>query len=153
MLDTVLPDTVSGLLKVAIADARSLPRRTYLPYYGDWHCKTKGRCRVCLAGSVLASTAGLDPDYEVSLDRLAHNLLLKVESLDAMRTGNWSHAFELIYRHPPAQDLLDELHALPTPAHSNFAGWRQFDLHLKSLEALVPKLRAIEDSHHLVASL
>ncbi len=38
MRDAVLPDTVSGLLKVAIDDARSLSRRKYLPYYGDWHC-------------------------------------------------------------------------------------------------------------------
>ena len=52
-----LPQSMSKLLEIAIADARSLDRSLYRPFSREWHTKLPdGPCLICLAGSVIAGT-------------------------------------------------------------------------------------------------
>ena len=145
MKKSLLPNSVSGLLETAIEDARSLDRKAYLPHYGEWHSMNdQGRCEICLAGSVLAGTLDYEPGHQVLTYNLELEVQTKIDALNSMRTGDWSSAFEVMHRHPPSQLLLDQLHALPVPAHSEFVGWRNFSAHIRSLERIVPRLRRIE---------
>lgn len=154
MQTSVLPHLLSGLLETAIEDSRSLSRKVYHPHFSEWHSMNpQGKCEICLGGSILAGTCGYEPDHQVIAQRLDFELQRKIDALNSMRTGNWSYAFEIINHHPPGQELLDELHALPVPAYAEFVGWRQFIAHLKSLEAIVPRLREIENKFPLDASL
>ena len=147
MLRPSLPNTMSELLESAIRDARSLSRHVYKPHYGEWHCvNVQGKCEVCLGGSIIAGSLAYAPRQEVRTDMLTLDSQRKVEALNSMRTGNWVYAYELIHRTPPSEALTDQLHRVPAPAKTDFVGWREFDLHLKSLEKIVPQLRAIEQN-------
>ena len=105
----------------------------------------KGKCEICLAGTILAVTYGINRDQVVIHECLGSELRPLAEALNLVRTGNWNLAFEIINFQPNTQELLDELHALPVPAHPHFYGWREFNHHLKSIEAALPRLRAIEE--------
>jgi len=145
--EQTLPDTMHGLLAVAIADAKAISRRKYQPHFGYWHCPLdNGKCLVCLAGSIIArslnspSTAMIRPSF------LSPGVQRKMDAINAMRHGNWQYAYHLIYNSAPDCSTLDSLLFLPTPAQCDFIGWRQFNAHLKSLQRILPKLRAVENN-------
>ena len=141
-----LPETMAGLLKVAIIDARKLDRSIYLPYHNDWHDADSSAiyCEICLAGSVIAGSLKIAPSLTVSslsFDKRTEDLL---DALDNMRMGLWSKAFDLIYNRIPPLHVLDYLRALPEPARSTFEGWEDFNVHLSSLERMLPQLHSID---------
>ena len=141
-----LPATMAGLLEVAITDARKLDRSIYLPYHNDWHNPNgfSNFCEVCLAGSVIAGSLKIAPSITVSslsFDKRTEDLL---DALDNMRMGLWSKAFDLIYNRIPPLHVLDYLRALPEPARSTFEGWEDFNVHLSSLERMLPQLHSID---------
>ena len=144
--NAALPQTMAGLLEVAINDARKLDRSIYLPFHNEWHNPNAGSffCEICLAGSVIAGSLKIAPNLAVSslaFDKRTEELL---DALDNMRYGHWSKAFDLIYNRIPSLQIRDYLQALPEPAHSEFDGWEDFDLHLASLERMLPQLRSID---------
>ena len=141
-----LPGTMAGLLAVAIRDALSLDRRTYVPFSREWHnsYRHNSSCRVCLAGGVIARSLKIAPNRCVdsaSFDKRTESLL---DALDLMRYGIWSKAYRLIYGDVASNDLLEYLYALPQPAHSSFMGWDDFDAHLASLEDILPRLQGVD---------
>ena len=141
-----LPATMSGLMKAAIDDARTLDRTTYYPFSREWHnaYHRSSRCKVCLAGCIIAGSLNIDPQVSVdsaSFDKRTESLL---DALDQMRYGIWSKAHRLIYGDVASNDLRDYLYALPQPARSNFNGWDDFDVHLASLENFLPRLRNVD---------
>ena len=146
MNDQTLPDTIYGLLAVAIADAKAISRRIYLPHFGYWHRPLdNGKCQVCLAGSVLARSLGFPTTSIVSTSILSSELQRKMDAINAMRHGNWLFAYDLIYSSRPDPATLNTLLSLPTPAQCDFIGWRQFNAHLKSMQRILPRLRALDD--------
>ena len=140
-----LPDTLACLLESAIDDARSLDRSIYTPHYDKWHQPyCDNRCFVCLAGSFIARTLEIEPDSRVfsrSFDDRTRDLL---DAIDQMRRGRWSDAFELVYRRAAPNEFYSILNQLPLAEQSNFFGWKQYDAHLRSLEAIIPQLREID---------
>jgi hypothetical protein len=82
-----LPDTLSGLLRLAVADAQKCandPR--YVLQMGSWHEPGLKRCSVCMAGAVMAQSLNADPriqvlpeDYQDEYDLMA---------IDEMRCGD-----------------------------------------------------------------
>ena len=66
-----------------------------------------------------------------------------------MRYGHWNRAFYIFYGRDPEWEIVNRLSLLPRPAHVNFNGWEQFELHLASLESILPELREIEASAYL----
>ncbi|MCY4587939.1 MAG: hypothetical protein OXB98_18040 [Bryobacterales bacterium] len=141
-----LPASMAGLLEVAVKDARKLDRSIYLPYYNDWHDADSSHnlCLVCLAGSVIAGSLEIAPSDTVSsmtFDRRTEELL---DAIDYMRCGLWHKAFELIYHRTPSLQVLDNLQALSEPSFSTFDSWEDFDVHLDSLESMLPQLQSID---------
>jgi len=73
----------------------------------------------------------------------------KLEALDAMRSGNWWHAFVCIYEHFPNRFVESRILALKMPHQSDFHGWDDFETHLSSLQGFLPQLRAIDKAENL----
>ena len=141
-----LPATMAGLLAVAIRDARTLDRETYFPFCREWHNSyhRTSSCRVCLAGSVIAGSLKVASDLSVdsaSFDKRTESLL---DALDMMRYGIWSKAHRLIYGDIASDDLREYLYALPQPSRASFNGWDDFNVHLASLEDMLPRLRGFD---------
>lgn len=142
-----LPDTMSGMLAVAVKDARKLPRALYEPQSMRWHSFTPhNTCQVCLAGAVIAGTLKTPRDRTVYPQQLAGDATRKLESLDYIRRGEWLMAFKCFYLRWPKIPAGRLLHHLPTPSDTHFNGWDEFSRHLDSLEAAIPELREIEAS-------
>ena len=141
--------SMSELLTAAIADARQLDRRLYQPSFAALHeAGANTQCQVCLAGSLIAGTLEATPDESFSpgqFDEHTNNLL---ESLNYMRCGRWLFAFYEFHRRWPISSTEDQLRRLPRPCNANFDDWNTFNLHLDSLECVLPELREIEISVH-----
>lgn len=87
-----LPDKLSDLLELAVKDAKKIGKdpRYELDMSNNWHMyiEDEKKCRVCLAGSVMACTLNVNPtetvySYDFSLDTSD-----KLEALDRLRTGD-----------------------------------------------------------------
>lgn len=144
---TQLPKSLSGLLELAIKDARSLDPSLYHPRHRDWYFKPiSGPCQLCLAGSVIAGTLKpahyrlITPTY-FGVDM--SNLLF---AIDSMRCGYWCRAFYQVHGSYPTGRIRDRLSNLPVPQHGSFIGWTEFRSHLDSLESILPALREIESA-------
>ena len=139
-----LPDTLAGLAEAAITDALALDPEIYRPKSQQWHNPNTEGCVVCLAGCIIARTL----HAPVSRIRFPSYYPLQTENkliaLDAMRCGYWNRAFCFLYGRDPDFEISERLSSLPRPAHVNFNGWDQFELHLASLESILPELRDIE---------
>lgn len=145
MRKSTLPDTLHELLSTAIDDASALSRRLYSPHFCFWHRpQTDNRCQLCLGGAILARRLGFHHRSRMSFNVLPSRQQDKLESLNAMRRGNWSYAYELLYRRRPSPATAISLIALPRPDRDDFIGWRQFKAHLRSMRRILPKLREIE---------
>ena len=139
-----LPGALAGLGKAAIDDAFALDREIYFPRSRQWHNPNTEGCVVCLAGCIIARTLVAPVSrirfpsyYPVEIEN-------KLVALDAMRCGRWNRACHVLYGREPVVEIRERLSSLPRPAHVNFNGWDEFDLHLASLESILPALREIE---------
>ncbi len=99
-----LPDTLSALLRLAVADARKVAK---LPGYRlemwSWHFpeKVRGRqvCSVCMAGAVIANTLQTPRDLECGPGQFEQTNHL--EAINAMRTGSFLSAARQLYKSEP----------------------------------------------------
>ncbi len=138
-------NTLSELLATAIADARRLDRDQYQPRYRNWHFpNSQGFCEICLGGSFVAGTLGCSPAKEASPWNFPRKTHARIEALNAMRSGAWIDAYRLFHQRNPTDAVAFRMVRLPVPARPHFLGWEEFDVHLKSLESIIPKLREIE---------
>ena len=141
----LLPGTLSGLLAVAIDDARQLDRDGYRPASFRWHCPVEeGPCEVCLAGSVIARTYRSSRSLAVLPSMFSFAIYRKLYALDDMRQGNWLSAYLTLYETPAPPAIEERLLHLPTPSCADFDNWPEFNAHLDSLEPVVSELREIE---------
>lgn len=116
-----LPDTLSALVRVALKDLLAVEAQPqkYTVEMSDWMVKDKqtGVCEVCLGGSVLAGTLGIDvsdgnvdeyggPQYQsIDLFDLVH------ENKISEKTHNKLHALDYVRLGPDdLQFALEELH-------------------------------------------
>ncbi|MCY4584405.1 MAG: hypothetical protein OXB98_00050 [Bryobacterales bacterium] len=141
----MLPKSMSRLIAIAIADARSLDPSLYHPMSGQWHAKPLvGPCEICLAGSLIAGTFKSASDRQRFPWYFGLDVENKLFGLDSMRCGHWTSAFRFIYGFGPTAEIDQRLYALGRPDYMDFDGWDQFRAHLDSLEAILPALREIE---------
>ncbi|MCY4499244.1 MAG: hypothetical protein OXC14_18415 [Rhodospirillaceae bacterium] len=153
MTTTRLPtESLADLIEMAISDGRALDRAKYMPHAGRWHSGTEplyeSRCLVCLAGGVMAGTLDVDRERELYPNAFAAEPAGRVlVTLDAARKGHWTDAYRKLEHHNRA-DYLREWERrngdMPEPVHCGFFGWEDFDVHLESLEGLLPRLREFE---------
>ena len=147
------PATLSGLVAAAIADARGLNQAHYKPLSADWHNPVPGdKCLVCLAGCVLAGRLEVPSSEYATPNLFPKHIVNKLDALDNIRIGNWQYGFERIHKRSPSPAVSELLSSLPNPSHPHFCGWREFELHLHSLEALLPRLHEIDQAAAAEAS-
>ena len=140
-----LPATLAGLLSVAIADTRSLNRKTYIPNYNEWHSPLDGKyCEVCLAGCVIAGRLQSPPLKRLSSYCFDHKTENALDALDNMHNGNWYKAFDLLYHINPPPHIAHSLRTLSALPHCDFLGWIEFDAHLDALEEQIPALQQVD---------
>ena len=145
-----LPDTLSGLLEAAVDDARSLDRDLYLPNHVEWHCPDDyDHCEICLAGAVIAGRLNVRSYSESSPKEFAYATAMKLSAIDKMRTGHWRSAFDILHDYHPPVDPHLLFVELPAPDFPYFTDWEEFDMHLRSLDAIIPRLREIEQRLNL----
>ena len=143
------PETLSGLIRLAVGDARRLDHDLYTPLYSKWHAPEEARgqqvCCVCLAGAVIAGTLGAPGHRDVLL--LVENGITDTEWSDALialnyaRMGKWKLARIQLPGWPtPKQEAA--MAKVAPPAHPGFSNWEEFESHLKSLEQQAEQLQA-----------
>ena len=134
-----LPDTMAGLLEVAISDCRKLDGAVYQPHCENWHKpEIYGMCSVCLAGGVIAGTLQADPEESIYPDAYSESVTRKLGVLDSMRSGCWVKAYIRFYDSEPSFGIREALTFVPQPVNPDFRGWDEFTVHLDSLEKAIP---------------
>lgn len=105
-----LPTVPSELLSVALIDlAMAEGNEKYVVDMGAWHePRSDGKCRVCMAGAVMAHSLKCEPDQYYTPyagTQLAANKALF--ALDAARCGDWlKFLSQLVTAEPVAHDDL-----------------------------------------------
>lgn len=92
--DTRLPDKLSELIRVALADLEKCEALSqYEIQMGEWHTYDSDRdvCLVCFAGAVMAQTLGRRYTFSCGPCLFDHDRG-KLLALDALRSGNVSRA-------------------------------------------------------------
>ena len=94
-------DTLHGLLRVALDDARKINRDVYLPTSLEWHARQTypaQQCRICLAGYVMVEHLQVRPwerRFPGYFDRKTHDRLL---AIDALRLGGIETAWDCLQK-------------------------------------------------------
>ncbi len=146
--------TLSELLVTAIADARRLNRSQYEPCYRNWHLpNSHGTCEVCLGGSYIAATLGCSPAVQSNPWNYPGRTQAMLEALNAMRLGAWADAYRILFQREPSEKAALVMSRMAIPSCRDFLGWREFDTHLLSLEAILPMLREIEAQENPIEAL
>ena len=111
MNEDTLPDKLSELLKVALADfdqVRQMPER-FMILMNLWHAPMNddSHCAVCLAGAVMAMTLKMPDNEELAPSSFPPEIQRKLRALDNLRQGHVIYALDAIGRH----DLVETLPA------------------------------------------
>jgi hypothetical protein len=107
MKKTTLPDKPSELIRVAIADLEKCERsKKYTVDMGVWHTYHDKTCYVCLAGSVMAQTMGIDSHKSTTpgllyRDEIPDLEVDKLQALNSLRLGEVGHALSLMDKKRP----------------------------------------------------
>lgn len=94
-----LPDTLSGLIRVALKDLAKAERTPgYVIDMHDWHSPTQNgkNCSVCFAGSVMAMSLKASPLSDVSPDDWWNGITGKLEAINSLREGDITSALSYI---------------------------------------------------------
>ena len=107
---TKLPDTLHGLLTVALDDLKKVERsKRYDVDMGVWHCPDDltGGCSVCAAGAVMAKTLGLGRGVATTPGLLLDDGLTdedtcnKLRAINKLRGGEPSLAWDYLKGREP----------------------------------------------------
>lgn len=132
-----LPDTLSGLLRVAVEDAKKIELSDkYKLNMNYWHMpadtyegekeEDRGKCYVCMAGAVMAERLGASPDQEAWPDHIANgdeSTHSKLLAIDLMRQGNFDSAAEELELAYPGV-----LYSLSVTASDQYGAYRRAQL-------------------------
>jgi hypothetical protein len=104
-----LPDKPSELIRVALADLEKCELDdSYRISMKVWHEMAKGEpvCVVCLAGSVMAKTLGIQREESNPWTVLEHDDDTKLDALNYLRAGDVEYALEALGFASNLQDRL-----------------------------------------------
>ena len=153
----VPPKKLSDLIGLAVSDARALDRKTYIPDCWRWH--TPGRnnkCRVCLAGAVIAGTLRVKPKTEVVRGISEYTLTTDdggspvedkawstaLYAIDSARGGEWAKALEALDIQVDGTTR-KKLEKIRRPTGPYFHTWTELVEHMDSLTERAEELRAL----------
>lgn len=93
--EVLLPHVPSALIRLALADLRKVEAmpETYDVNMYDWHEPKNGKCSVCLAGSVMASSLGVSSDKAEYPGALGEHNGAALDALNSLRVGWVEEAF------------------------------------------------------------
>lgn len=93
-MKTKLPDKMSALIRVALADLAKAERsKNYKINMSAWHNpEGENKCEVCLAGSVMAFSLGVQANYWMMPSDFNRPTFRKLNAIDALREGAVSEA-------------------------------------------------------------
>lgn len=140
-----VPASLSGLVRLAVADARGLDRGVYVPNCAVWHDPVKSRCHVSLPGAIVASTLGFDRGVRFAPhEHRAHPWHKALCAVSTIGMGLYGSAAARFYADAPVvpDGFPDGFNVarLPKIALPGYYGWGEFDLHLVSLDVLADRL-------------
>ena len=134
-------DTLHGLLRVALDDARKVDRDVYLPVKLQWHYADTGKqCEVCLAGFVMVRHLRANPWESLLPAVYREQTQRRLLAIDALGRGEvetaWSHLHPAIS--PPYQELFEQAEAV---AGAHFNSWEDWDAEMPVYERLHDALK------------
>lgn len=92
-----LPKKPSKLLTVALQDLSKAEKNAkYSIYMNDWHDPHTEKCKVCLAGAVMAFSLNAPIQELLIPEDFADSLQFKLEAIDLFRSGNIHQGLELL---------------------------------------------------------
>ena len=138
-----LPNTLSELILVAVADARKLDRHIYYPNWLEFHKGYKFDeryiCQICDAGAVIAGTlkAGhfVGDRAPVNYPETVHR---KLNALDEARKGYYNCALEYMGIHCDDNESVSSIEQSP---YRQYSSWEHFDLHMNHMEWVAQQLK------------
>ena len=154
------PETLSGLIRLAIDDARTLRQSQYHPHWSVWHQRgdhsnappsslEKRMCNVCLAGAVIAGTLSADKEKKrepANFSKYGKTSQWErgLRALDFVRRGTpgyYESAISMFLgRGNPPRGF--KSHDIPGTEYPDFVGWDQFEKHCESLHAVADAFEA-----------
>ncbi len=97
-VEDTLPDKLSALVRVAVADmVRVRRRKGYKIDLDVWHDSGEGVCTVCMAGGVIAGTLKAPKDKDLSAFDFQDSVENKLRALNLFRSGDIDSA--IAYAH------------------------------------------------------
>ncbi len=141
--ETQLPDRLSDLIELAVANARRLDRNIYFPESSNWqdYRATEDVCEVCFAGAVMAGTLEHPCYQDAGPSTFTIYNRIRLYALDETRRGNWRRALMACGQgHDLGIQMAKRLDALFDNTRM-FRGWEEFDQFLDKMEQVVPILR------------
>ena len=140
------PEKLSQLIVLAIKDARKLDRKTYTPDCWVWHIPGRNnKCRVCLAGAVIAGTLGENPTTAWETDDIPgeskawHAALY---AIDSARSGDWSLALNTLGMEC-SDATMKKLKKIRRPNGVHFSTWAELRKHLVSMTRCARELEQL----------
>lgn len=95
-----LPETLSGLIRLAVADLeRAEADQGYEVNMITWHEPKRRRCAVCMAGAVIAFSLEGDPTEELGPNDFGRETNAKLRAINLARTGELSGALQQMKRY------------------------------------------------------
>ena len=151
------PKKLSDLIGLAVRDARTLDRGTYIPDCWAWH--TPGRnnkCRVCLAGAVMAGTLRVKAKTEVVRGTNEYTLTTDdgespvedkawstaLYAIDSARGGDWAKALGAL-EIQVNETTRRKLEKIRRPRGPYFHTWTELVEHIDSLAERAEELRGL----------
>lgn len=136
-----LPDTLSGLLRLAVEDSKLSEQQGHELDMGTWCYKPEGgeKCIVCMAGAVMLQR--LKPEYEVPGEGHAPAMYSKdtrpkLHAINDMREGQFLSAYRQIHsksalRSDSAYDVLDAVAGIVISAYNDYDHRAPWSTYLK----------------------
>ena len=148
------PHNLSELIEVALGDFRSILNNpeTYYPSYADWHWglwtenRKDKRCRVCLAGAVMAGTLCVPPKELKIPNRFEREIEDSLRALNYVRVGGYADAYRLLFpeRCMGGDEFIRKLSCIQKPRYERFLGFDEAWKFLNELTEITGHIKQIE---------
>ena len=165
MREAILTNSLAGLIRLAVDDARALDRTVFSPHFGYWLSKPESQkvligrddpdvCLFCLAGAMIARRFEYDDlrDSVYPADEVfSFEEKRALAAVDHARCGKYDVAYGELGRPYMIKKAGQAMHLgdLKPPKYQYFKGWYQFSKHLVSLEVVAYKLEEMEKQNRI----